>query len=161
MDLTLTVSAAANCFLFGLQLCEASPLRLLQRTPVSRKTFLSARYQNDRMIIGLRHTFLCMAMLLVALCNVESFVIPRQVCSTPMATSSSLPTTKLAMMPETTTSLTLAVDTVDPTNFLTDVFGSLLGTPAILAIPIVAALGVAGLVVFLIVSYANPAESDD
>ena len=57
--------------------------------------------------------------------------------------------------------LTLAVDTVDPTNFLQDVFGSILGTPIILAVPIVAALGVASLVVFAIVAYANPAEPDD
>ena len=60
-----------------------------------------------------------------------------------------------------TSSLTVGATTVDPTSFLTDLFGNVLGTPLILAIPILAALGVAGLVVFFIVSYANPAEPDE
>lgn len=73
-----------------------------------------------------------------------------------------LPTTKLDMMQETTSStMTVAATTVDPTSFLTDALGGVLGTPLILAVPIVAALGVASLVVFFIVSYANPAEPDD
>jgi len=38
--------------------------------------------------------------------------------------------------------------------------GGLLGSSAILAVPILAALGVAGLIAFLIVSYANPADED-
>ena len=51
--------------------------------------------------------------------------------------------------------------TVDPTTFLQDLLGGVLGTPLILAIPIVAALGVASLIAFLIVAYATPAESED
>ena len=57
--------------------------------------------------------------------------------------------------------LSAAVATVDPTTFLQDLLGGVLGTPLILAIPIVAALGVASLIAFLIVAYATPAESED
>eukprot|EP00529_Nitzschia_sp_RCC80_P037015 CAMPEP_0113462542 /NCGR_PEP_ID=MMETSP0014_2-20120614/12154_1 /TAXON_ID=2857 /ORGANISM="Nitzschia sp." /LENGTH=154 /DNA_ID=CAMNT_0000354425 /DNA_START=61 /DNA_END=525 /DNA_ORIENTATION=+ /assembly_acc=CAM_ASM_000159 len=53
-------------------------------------------------------------------------------------------------------SLLQAAGTLDPTTVLSDVFGVLLGTPAILAVPILAALGVAGLIAWFIVSYANP-----
>ena len=59
------------------------------------------------------------------------------------------------------TSHTLAAVTLDPTTLLSDVFGSVLGTPLILAIPIVAALAVATLIAFGIVSYANPAEEEE
>ena len=79
-------------------------------------------------------------------------------------TMMSTPTaTKLGMIQDTSSmsTMTMAATTVDPTSFLTDILGGVLGTPLILAIPIVAALGVASLVVFLIVSYANPAEPDD
>eukprot|EP00980_Cylindrotheca_fusiformis_P013902 scaffold3618_cov129-Cylindrotheca_fusiformis.AAC.2 len=55
----------------------------------------------------------------------------------------------------------VAAGTLDPTTFLSDLFAGLLGTPAILAVPIVAALGVASLIAFLIVSYANPQVEDD
>jgi hypothetical protein len=51
--------------------------------------------------------------------------------------------------------------TLDPTTVLSDLLGGLLGTPAILLIPIVAALGVASLIAFFIVSYANPEVEDD
>jgi hypothetical protein len=51
--------------------------------------------------------------------------------------------------------------TLDPTSVLSDIFSGILGTPLILAVPIVAALGVAGLIAFFIVSYANPEVEDD
>jgi hypothetical protein len=50
--------------------------------------------------------------------------------------------------------------TIDPTTVLSDVFSTVLGTPLILAIPIVAALLVATLIAYLIVSYASPAEEE-
>ena len=50
--------------------------------------------------------------------------------------------------------------TIDPTTILSDIFRTVLGTPLILAIPIVAALGVATLIAYLIVSYASPAEEE-
>ena len=55
----------------------------------------------------------------------------------------------------------LSVATLDPTTVLSDALGGLLGSSAILAVPIVAALSVAGLIAFFIVSYANPEDEDD
>jgi hypothetical protein len=72
-----------------------------------------------------------------------------------------------AAAPDTTPSWTqltttiAAVPTLDPTTILSDVFSNVLGTPLILAIPVVAALGVATLLAYLIVSYASPAEEED
>ncbi|KAL7478313.1 hypothetical protein ACHAW6_004083 [Cyclotella cf. meneghiniana] len=54
----------------------------------------------------------------------------------------------------------LALATLDPTTVLSDALGGLLGSSLILAVPIVAALAVAGLIAFFIVSYANPADED-
>lgn len=54
----------------------------------------------------------------------------------------------------------LSVATLDPTTALNDTLGGLLGSSAILAVPIVAALSVAGLIAFFIVSYANPEDED-
>ena len=53
-----------------------------------------------------------------------------------------------------------SVATLDPTTALSDALGGVLGSSLILAVPIVAALSVAGLIAFLIVSYANPADED-
>ena len=55
----------------------------------------------------------------------------------------------------------LAVSTVDPTAILSDLLGSFVNSPAILAIPIVAALLVAFLIAFAIQAYANPQVEDD
>lgn len=80
---------------------------------------------------------LCMAMLFAAFSSAESFVVPHQV-GTPLTTTSSAFPTKLAMLHESESSLNLGAATVDPTSFLTDIFGNVIGTPLILAIPIVA-----------------------
>ncbi len=61
----------------------------------------------------------------------------------------------------TSSSELLSVATLDPTTVLSDALGGLLGSSAILAVPIVAALSVAGLIAFFIVSYANPEDEDD
>lgn len=61
---------------------------------------------------------------------------------------------------DTTTNM-VAVSTLDPSTFLSDLLGGLLGSYAILAVPIVAALTVAAVIAFAIVSYANPADEDD
>ena len=58
-------------------------------------------------------------------------------------------------------SIEVAAETLDPTAFLSDVLGGLVGGPAILAVPIIAALGVASLIAFFIISYANPEVEDD
>lgn len=63
--------------------------------------------------------------------------------------------------PLVTSSTNLAAATVDPTTALSTVLGGLLGSPAILAVPIVAAVSVASLIAFFIVSYANPADPDE
>jgi hypothetical protein len=57
--------------------------------------------------------------------------------------------------------ISAAANTFDPSTFFSDVFGNVIGTPIILAIPIVAALGVATLIAYLIVAYANPASDDE
>ncbi|KAG7348505.1 hypothetical protein IV203_017210 [Nitzschia inconspicua] len=68
-------------------------------------------------------------------------------------------------VPSATTSLSsslvVSAATLDPTTILSDIFAGILGTPLILAVPIVAALGVASLIAFLIVSYASPQVEDD
>lgn len=75
-----------------------------------------------------------------------------------------LSTSASSMAPSTdngSSSLLLAAGSVDPTSFLNDVLGGLIGGPAILIIPIASALGVATLIAFLIVQYAQPAASED
>ena len=59
------------------------------------------------------------------------------------------------------TSNLVAAATLDPTTFLSDLLGGFINSNLILAVPIVAALGLASLVAFLIVAYANPAEPND
>jgi hypothetical protein len=56
--------------------------------------------------------------------------------------------------------LVAALPTLDPTTALSDVLGTVLNTPLILAIPVVAALLVATLIAYLIVAYAQPAEEE-
>jgi hypothetical protein len=62
---------------------------------------------------------------------------------------------------EPSSTIGVSAGTVDPTTFLSDVFNGILGTPIILAVPILAALGVSGLIAWLIVSYASPVVEDD
>ena len=81
---------------------------------------------------------------------------PQALSVSSMMSSSS----KLSMM-EPSSTMQVAVGTLDPTTFLSDILGAVVGTPLILAVPILAALGVAGLLAFLIVSYANPEVEDD
>ena len=92
--------------------------------------------------------------------------------SPPPTTTSSSSSTSSAMklMPSTTnffessfesSNNLISVATLDPTTVLSDALGGLLGSSAILAVPIVAALSVAGLIAFFIVSYANPEDEDD
>lgn len=60
----------------------------------------------------------------------------------------------------TSSSLDLAALTLDPTTVLSDIVSTMIGTPIILAVPILAAFAVAGLIAFFIVSYANPEVED-
>jgi hypothetical protein len=107
----------------------------------------------------LRRVFLSVLCLAMA---VQAFVPSHQrafVASPPsskMATSSCLSAT-----PFTDASVHVSAATLDPTTMLSDLFSGILGSPIILAIPILAALSVAGIVVYGIVSYASPTEPDD
>ena len=109
-------------------------------------------------------SLLSLCLLLVSgLFSVEGFVANSPAVPKATTTVSSLvdSTTRLEATTPLTSSVEVSAATLDPTTFLSDALGGLLGTPAILAIPIVAALGVASLVAFLIVSYASPAADDD
>ena len=55
----------------------------------------------------------------------------------------------------------ISAATVDPTSFLSSVLGGLLGSPAILLVPMLAAVGVATAVAAFIVWSANPADEDE
>jgi hypothetical protein len=81
--------------------------------------------------------------------NALSVISAEPVSSLSSSSSSSLST------------VNLAAATVDPATVLSNIFAGVLGTPIILAVPIFAALLVAGLVVGFIVNYANPTEPDE
>ena len=64
----------------------------------------------------------------------------------------------LASSPST---VTVSAATVDPTSLLSSVLGGLLGSPAILLLPVLAAVAVATVVAAFIVWSANPADEDE
>jgi len=117
--------------------------------------------------------FFCMAALLS---SVQAFVPSSNIAntisistSTPLKAASiptelfTTPTTDVLINNAATESSSSLVSlaTLDPTTILSDVLGGLIGGPAILLVPIIAALSIAGVIAFLIVSYANPADEDD
>jgi hypothetical protein len=74
------------------------------------------------------------------------------------------PTLDLLESFTTTTSLSFLQATtasVDPTAVLSNTLSNLIGSPAILAVPIVTALALATLIAWLIASYAEPQVEDD
>ena len=99
----------------------------------------------------LRLNMLKYLLLLLVLPMCSSFVV------VPMAT------TAVAAVPSMLAPafLTVAVGTVDPTMFLSDVLGGFINSPAILAVPIGAALSVAFLFAWLVQAYATPQVEDD
>lgn len=102
---------------------------------------------------GIQRSFILLAVLFLQL--VDGFVVIKPTTSLSGIATKSSPTALSA------STLTTAVSTVDPTSFLSDVLGGILGTPIILAVPILAALGIASLVAYAIVAYASPAAEDD
>lgn len=116
-----------------------------------------------------RFLIICLALLGVTMGFVPSPAFPTTQLSTSKIAIHSLPqistfdsfADSTSTISDATTTNILAVSTLDPTTFLSDVLGGLLGSYAILAVPIVAALAVAGIIAFAIVSYANPADEDD
>ena len=110
----------------------------------------------------------------VVLSTADAFVTPgasvSYSCSTTTATTtrstcaSALPASHAADFLTTSEALpstAISAATVDPTSFLSSVLGGLLGSPAILLIPILAAVSVASVVAWFIVWSANPADEDD
>jgi hypothetical protein len=75
--------------------------------------------------------------------------------------TSSLHANLLGFEGTASSSTNLAATTLDPTTFLSDLLGGFINSNLILLVPIVAALALASLVAFAIVSYANPAEPDE
>ena len=59
------------------------------------------------------------------------------------------------------TSSTTTATTVDPTSAIDAILGNLIDSPAILAVPIVTALGLATLIAWFIIAYAEPQVSED
>eukprot|EP00577_Skeletonema_sp_RCC1716_P024969 CAMPEP_0113401160 /NCGR_PEP_ID=MMETSP0013_2-20120614/16535_1 /TAXON_ID=2843 ORGANISM="Skeletonema costatum, Strain 1716" /NCGR_SAMPLE_ID=MMETSP0013_2 /ASSEMBLY_ACC=CAM_ASM_000158 /LENGTH=111 /DNA_ID=CAMNT_0000286331 /DNA_START=72 /DNA_END=407 /DNA_ORIENTATION=+ /assembly_acc=CAM_ASM_000158 len=104
-------------------------------------------------------------LLFITLCltSAWAFVPPQQ--STLSRTSSIQLTTESATLFDYSTTASsselVSVAALDPTTVLSDALGGLLGSSAILAVPIIAALSVVGLIAFFIVSYANPEDEDD
>ena len=68
--------------------------------------------------------------------------------------------TTLSLYDVAGTSTTTAT-TVDPTSAIDAIFGNLIDSPAILAVPIVTALGLATLIAWFIIAYAEPQVSED
>lgn len=112
---------------------------------------------------------LCVAIIYSSSC--EAFA-PAQIPMTERMTSSaqnmlsvsqmdSLDSLTEALSPVASSSMDLSASTLDPTTVLSDVLGVFIGTPIILLVPILAALGVAGLLAYGIVAYANPEVEDD
>eukprot|EP00559_Dactyliosolen_fragilissimus_P006775 CAMPEP_0184871310 /NCGR_PEP_ID=MMETSP0580-20130426/40645_1 /TAXON_ID=1118495 /ORGANISM="Dactyliosolen fragilissimus" /LENGTH=85 /DNA_ID=CAMNT_0027373953 /DNA_START=188 /DNA_END=445 /DNA_ORIENTATION=+ len=62
---------------------------------------------------------------------------------------------------ESSPSVDVAAATIDPTTALSQLLGGVLGSPLILAVPILAAVAVASILAWGIVAYANPADPDD
>eukprot|EP00578_Thalassiosira_sp_NH16_P012588 CAMPEP_0181105842 /NCGR_PEP_ID=MMETSP1071-20121207/16207_1 /TAXON_ID=35127 /ORGANISM="Thalassiosira sp., Strain NH16" /LENGTH=120 /DNA_ID=CAMNT_0023189195 /DNA_START=142 /DNA_END=504 /DNA_ORIENTATION=- len=110
---------------------------------------------------------LCMALVTSALAFVPSATVsisatsPLKASPLPVEVFATADASFLSSPAVESSSSLLSLATLDPTTMLSDVLGGLLGSSAILAVPIIAALGIAGLIAFLIVSYANPADEDD
>lgn len=114
--------------------------------------------------------FFCMA---AVLSSVQAFVPSSNVANTISISTTPLKATSIPTEIFTTTDVLInnaatesssslvSLATLDPTTILSDVLGGLIGGPAILLVPIIAALSIAGVIAFLIVSYANPADEDD
>jgi hypothetical protein len=106
--------------------------------------------------------FICLALLGSAMSFVPSPALQTaRVISSSKISSAIVPDITIASSFTDATTNTVAVSTLDPSTFLSDLLGGLLGSYAILAVPIVAALAVVGVIAFAIVSYANPADEDD
>jgi len=116
-------------------------------------------------MLFLQRTFVAACLLLMSpVLLVSAFTVTNPSVTTTTGCSSlsclnALPPTSTLF--ESSTSQLQAAATVDPAAALSNILGNFLNSPAILAIPILAALGVASLIAFLIYAYAQPAVDDD
>eukprot|EP00560_Eucampia_antarctica_P008735 CAMPEP_0197825550 /NCGR_PEP_ID=MMETSP1437-20131217/2602_1 /TAXON_ID=49252 ORGANISM="Eucampia antarctica, Strain CCMP1452" /NCGR_SAMPLE_ID=MMETSP1437 /ASSEMBLY_ACC=CAM_ASM_001096 /LENGTH=118 /DNA_ID=CAMNT_0043425577 /DNA_START=46 /DNA_END=402 /DNA_ORIENTATION=+ len=111
----------------------------------------------------------CIMLLLIAL--VSTLMVGVQCFAPPQAfmagrnrvggVTTGITSNKDAMFMSSGSSIQVAVDGIDPTVALTQILGNFLGSPAVLAIPILAAFSVASVIAWFIVSYANPADPDE
>jgi hypothetical protein len=121
-----------------------------------------------------RQSFFCMLVLLGLAVVAEAFVAPAPAMMTTrtsintintISTSTSSTQRAAFMVPgsleASSSSLEVSQLTFDPTALFSDIVGAFVSGPIILAVPIVAALSVAGLFAFLLVSYASPVVEDD
>ena len=108
----------------------------------------------------LRRLLFSVACLLLSISGSFAFVVAPSAVAPTTTTTTSLHYSPPVVLDFSSHHL-LAVETVDPTAVLSNALGGFINSPAILAIPIVAALAVASLLAFLIVSYASPAVEDD
>mmetsp|Transcript_23967 Transcript_23967/g.67006 ORF Transcript_23967/g.67006 Transcript_23967/m.67006 type:complete len:115 (-) Transcript_23967:649-993(-) len=111
-------------------------------------TTISTRAMIVATVVGL-----CLISAANAFVPMQTFATANYVTSEPSLLS------RPAFVPSS--SIDVAVSTLDPSTILSDILGGLIGTPIILLVPIVAALSIAGLVAYLIISYASPQVEDD
>jgi hypothetical protein len=100
-------------------------------------------------------------LVLAQLCS--AFVIPTAAVSACTAAScNGIATAPLLSTPAfLDNSQVVAAATIDPTAILSGIAGGIIGSPIILAVPILAALGVAFVIGWLIFAYATPQVEDD
>jgi hypothetical protein len=123
---------------------------------IFQRSRFKRQHQRKTMMSLTRQSLFCMLVLLGLAVVAEAFAPAPSMIRTVSASS-----TQRAAFIVPSSSLEVSAVTLDPTALLSDIFGAFLTTPIILAVPIVAALGVSGLIAYLIVSYASPVVEDD
>jgi hypothetical protein len=129
-------------------------LRHLQRKPQLVRSPTLKDHPLKTMMSLTRQSLFCMLVLVGLAVVAEAFAPSPSMIRTVSASS----TQRAAFI---VPSSSLEVAAFDPTAIFSDVVNAFMTTPIILAVPIVAALGLSGLIAFFIVSYANPVVEDD
>jgi hypothetical protein len=110
---------------------------------------------------------LCIVLATVLLQSSDAFAPPLSPMTTTIHQSSSsrstllYPKSSALFVVDPFSSIQLSAGTLDPTTIISDILRGLILSPAILLVPIGAALAVATLLAWLIVSYASPVVEDD
>ena len=106
------------------------------------------------------------SMLLVVLASallldtVQCFAPPQAFVGS-RSVEASYSSSKISMFTPESSSISVAVDGIDPAAALSQLLAGFLGSPAILAVPIFVALSVGAVVAWFIVSSANPEVDDE